>query len=446
MSSSLISRETTDLIHRDVREMVSSSRLVRDKSKPMVLVDRSELAVSHLLGMGAFSQVHQVSVHNRVFAMKHVRAELLHAQKDDNFRLAVCELALEAHLLASLSHPNILQIHGWAANGVASLVNGRFDSFFLLLEPLKETLEQRLARWREELEPFQQAHHIQQQQHQSLSNSNSSDSDSRMMWSQWKAGMNVNVQPSMSQPPVAAAALYSLPTSVYYAEQLDIITSIASALSYLHSVGVIYRDLKPNNIGFAYDGRVQLFDFGLSRELPSSPFLMTEPFHMSGKVGTIRYMACEVATFQPYTVSADVYSWAMVAYETLTLQKPFQGWTRDMHSELVCGQHVRPDVRLLDEHAELRPYIVASWNGIPSQRPSMHVVTEQLLMLRATPSSIAQQQQQQQQRLPAVSFDLPLDFDARKLPNRSVSASTKTTVSMSVSCHSQQQQQQHQFF
>jgi serine/threonine protein kinase len=66
-----------------------------------------------------------------------------------------------------------------------------------------------------------------------------------------------------------------------YLEKLGICVEIASGLAYLHSKGVIFRDLKPNNIGFL-NGRVQLFDFGLSRELPN--LNLEEPFEMSGKV------------------------------------------------------------------------------------------------------------------------------------------------------------------
>lgn len=152
------------------------------------------------------------------------------------------------------------------------------------------------------------------------------------------------------------------------------------------------RDLKPNNIGFL-GTRVQLFDFGLSRELPQVDLEM--PFEMSGKVGTLRYMAVEVALHRPYNVAADVYSWAMVVYELMTLQKPFGGWTRDMHNNLVCGKSVRPEFTT-DFNPQLKKLLENCWTQKARDRPRMKQVTERLrsmeeeqllLCLQAVPGS-----------------------------------------------------------
>lgn len=55
---------------------------------------------------------------------------------------------------------------------------------------------------------------------------------------------------------------------------------------------IIYRDLKPDNIGFDVRGDVKLFDFGLSRELPERK-LDDGTYHMTGDTGSPRYMAPE---------------------------------------------------------------------------------------------------------------------------------------------------------
>lgn len=278
-------REMTDRIHSEVKSMVVNSRLVR-LSQGIALVHRRELQIGELLGRGAFSEVHEVRVINnpgcngqRRYAMKHLKEKLL--SQADNFRLAAVELAVEAHMLASFDHPNIMKIRGWAANGVASFTTGRHDSFFLLLDCLDETLDQRISTWQ------------QQKLHKHTNAEN--------------IGMNLNLgapvnlvsgfwkrfahHPSDENSHPNATSYHNhnvVPPSkttssneALLLEKLGICVEIAAALSYLHNIGVIFRDLKPNNIGFL-NGRVQLFDFGLSRELPS--LKLDEPFEMSGKV------------------------------------------------------------------------------------------------------------------------------------------------------------------
>jgi serine/threonine protein kinase len=175
------------------------------------------------------------------------------------------------------------------------------------------------------------------------------------------------------------------------------------------------RDLKPNNIGFL-KGRVQLFDFGLSRELPQLDVHM--PFEMSGKVGTLRYMAVEVALHRPYNVAADVYSWSMVCYELVTLQKPFGGWTRDMHNNLVCGKGVRPEFTS-DISFPLKNLLEQCWAQKARDRPNMRQVVDRLrvmeeeqLLLCQTQTSLApargggsdQPEQAQSQQQQAAGF------------------------------------------
>jgi serine/threonine protein kinase len=140
--------------------------------------------------------------------------------------------------------------------------------------------------------------------------------------------------------------------------------------------------LKPNNIGFI-GNTVQLFDFGLSRELPSLD--TTAPFAMSGKVGTLRYMAPEVARHEHYNLSADIYSFGMVSYELLSLEKPFDGWTRDMHADLVCQRGVRPDTAntMHPIPAEMKLILEQAWNGNPSCRKTMSYIGAQVQCLES---------------------------------------------------------------
>ncbi|KAG7352539.1 serine/threonine protein kinase [Nitzschia inconspicua] len=383
-----------------VEEMLKGSRLKRSTNQHIALI-RPEIDFVNVddkvLGSGSFSQVTAVTTRDgRRYALKHLKRSLMDRQ--DEFQLAAAELACEAHILSSLDHPNILKIKGWAENGIASFETGQHNSFFLMLDLLDETLNQRIERWRDE-----QEHHdftsmttpIMTQQQPSF----------------WRRVMRC---PNAYQTALVQKQLERNTDQLYhqtlYLDKLRIVKEIASAIAYIHSNGIIFRDLKPNNIGFI-GNKVQIFDFGLSRELPALDTSI--PFAMSGKVGTLRYMAPEVARHQHYNVSADVYSFAMVSYELLSLEKPFDGWTRDMHADLVCNRGVRPDTihTMHPIPAEMTLILQQAWSNNPTCRGTMSQICAQVQYLESQQIKYLaeqqlqvdfqqqlQQQQQQQQR------------------------------------------------
>merc|ERR1712176_1568807 len=121
------------------------------------------------------------------------------------------------------------------------------------------------------------------------------------------------------------------------AERLDVAQQLADAIAYLHSQNVLHRDLKPDNIGFDANGDLKVFDFDIARVCPTSeePAASVssrrsgstnakeeETFLMTQKVGSPRYMSPECARREPYNLKADVYSYAVLAHQILTLQKP----------------------------------------------------------------------------------------------------------------------------
>ena len=56
---------------------------------------------------------------------------------------------------------------------------------------------------------------------------------------------------------------------------------------------MLYRDLKPSNVGFDSQGRVQLFDFGLAKEVNSLDAGNDGTYLLSGNTGSPRFMAPE---------------------------------------------------------------------------------------------------------------------------------------------------------
>jgi serine/threonine-protein kinase len=108
---------------------------------------------------------------------------------------------------------------------------------------------------------------------------------------------------------------------------------IAEALDHAHAAGIIHRDIKPANIMIQADGQPKLTDFGVARIADSA---MTA----TGEIlGSPTYMSPEQVAGLEVTPRSDVYSLAVVAYEALTGQPPFQGKTitavisRVMHDE-----------------------------------------------------------------------------------------------------------------
>jgi len=112
----------------------------------------------------------------------------------------------------------------------------------------------------------------------------------------------------------------------------DIFRQILKGTSYVHSQGVVHRDLKPKNIFFAQNGRVKIGDFGLARDemlagaaaspgeyLAGDPMANISAAETSG-VGTQAYAAPEQLQGSSAGDKSDVYSLAVILFE---LFKPF---------------------------------------------------------------------------------------------------------------------------
>ncbi len=100
-------------------------------------------------------------------------------------------------------------------------------------------------------------------------------------------------------------------------------TQAASGLAYAHRRGIVHRDIKPSNLLFDDEGHLRIADFGVARALAESA--LTEP--LGAIFGTARYASPEQAESRPLDDRTDVYSLALVLYETLTGRVPFSGDT-----------------------------------------------------------------------------------------------------------------------
>lgn len=119
---------------------------------------------------------------------------------------------------------------------------------------------------------------------------------------------------------------------------MRIFISICQAIAYAHAKGVLHRDLKPENVIIGKYGETLILDWGLAKFIDSPPTddelftkqpAIPKPQHAEitriGKiVGTLTYMAPEIAQGKPSTVQTDIYALGVILYQLLTLKTPFK--------------------------------------------------------------------------------------------------------------------------
>lgn len=105
-------------------------------------------------------------------------------------------------------------------------------------------------------------------------------------------------------------------------------------LGYIHTHGVAYRDLKPENVLLDNEGHVQLIDFGLSKEGLDVADKLTYSF-----CGTPEYLAPEIIEGNGHGVAVDWWSLGMVVFEMLTGLPPWYTQNRaKMFSSILCSR------------------------------------------------------------------------------------------------------------
>lgn len=103
-----------------------------------------------------------------------------------------------------------------------------------------------------------------------------------------------------------------------FMEACDIMYQLCSAVLYAHNHGVIHRDIKPQNVFLTTDGTIKLGDFGIATFQNGSHVTRSEMI-----IGSVHYIAPEVADGNPASVRSDIYSMGITFFELITGRVPF---------------------------------------------------------------------------------------------------------------------------
>jgi serine/threonine-protein kinase len=121
------------------------------------------------------------------------------------------------------------------------------------------------------------------------------------------------------------------------AKALAVIEPVLGALAAAHDAGIVHRDVKPENVLLADDGRVKVADFGLARAINSE----TQHTATGGVlIGTVSYLSPELVVNGRADARADVYAAGVLIFEMLTGHKPHQAASPIQ----VAYKHVHEDI------------------------------------------------------------------------------------------------------
>lgn len=347
-----------------------------------------DLDLGDLIANGGFCEVRAINafkvsndldrgcVEPKQYVIKHLAPKLV--SKPKQLAIGAKDLVMEGFVLSSLNHENILEVVGFASSGVSGYAStGRIDGFFLVLPRLDKTLHKQLHEWKVAVRRQQRLLSSSTHSNGTLGTTTSGE-DSTETRSYEDASSSEDLMGAQSEDePSEEGENFDPERFPFLVPRLQTAVEIASAIAYCHRNRILYRDLKPANIGYSFDeDRVKLFDFGLAVELPPS----NDPnmtFKLPGNTGTARYMAPEVVRAERYGFKADVFSFCMLFHEIMALVKPFDKLTGKEVKEQVAVLGRRPVINKTWPTA-IRRLLRRGFSDVPEIRPAMEDIQDTL--------------------------------------------------------------------
>lgn len=239
---------------------------------------------------------------------------------NETFIQGISDIAVETRILSNMEHPNIMKLRAHAK------VDPYNEYYFIVMDRLHEKMDERIEKW-----------------------------DRRMN----QSGISCIAPFLMNKKDMHHMK------SIFqelYKEKVQIVYDLAEALLYVHKLGIVYRDLKTENIGFDIRGDVRLFDFGLSKELRSNQKDDKGTYKLTqlgvGLEGNPKYIAPEVANGEPYNEKCDSYSFAILVWQCMSCQTPYeqhrsiqsfqeQVWIKSNHERPAIEEYWPVPIKLL---------------------------------------------------------------------------------------------------
>ena len=194
-----------------MQAMIAESKIFEGQPQ-FQTVAGSDICVAEHLGEGGYSMVDACTIDSFQdcrLAIKYLKPDVMLRQK--YFEHGAADLVAEAFFLARLSHPNIVKLRAVPEITESSnsyVATGKDAGFFIVIDRLDELLEQRMASWR---------HQVQ------------------------KMPSGVFYKRSRQYKETQRTMLH---------ERLQVAWDLANVMEYLHSQNIVFRDLKPDNVGF----------------------------------------------------------------------------------------------------------------------------------------------------------------------------------------------------
>lgn len=185
------------------------------------------------------------NVRSSKYVLKTLRTDL----PEEEYNKGIVDLAIEAEFLSTLRHPYIISMRA------VSNTDPTRSRYFVILDRLVQTLDQKFMIWRKV----------------------------------------VTTNTGYWIPCCGYCLSNSIILHSNWKERFQTVYSIASAMQYLHGQNIIYRDLKPDNIGYDANGELKLFDFGLAKRIddtvtPCSATGCEDLYMLTGNTGSLRYV------------------------------------------------------------------------------------------------------------------------------------------------------------